>query len=109
MASQGRAVMRLLAVLLVAVVMYVGVPYLWQRAMVAKVDEISANQSNFPVGNAVEVNWDASANLVNAMHSTEINEEEMNRFEQIGAQSAVDQQMRQVQAAQDQAWAATHP
>jgi hypothetical protein len=32
----------------------------------------------------------------------------MKRFEQIGAQSAVDQQMRQIQQAQDQAWAATH-
>jgi hypothetical protein len=98
--------MRLLGVLIVALVMYVGLPYLWQRAMVAKVNEISANH---PVGSSVEVNWEASASLVNAMHSTEINQEEMNRFEQIGAQSAVDQQMRQVQAAQDQAWAATHP
>ena len=101
--------MRLLGVLVVALIMYVGVPYLWQRAMVAKVNEISTNQANFPVGNAIEVNWDAGQNLVNAMHSTEINEVEMNRFEQIGAQSAVDQQMRQVQAAQHQAWAATHP
>ena len=101
--------MRLIGVLFVALVMYVGVPYLWQRAMVAKVNEISANQAAFPVGNAIEVNWEAAANLTNAIHATEINEEEMNRFEQIGAQAAVDQQMRQVQAAQDQAWAATHP
>ena len=101
--------MRLIGVLFVALVMYVGVPYLWQRVMLAKVNEISANQAAFPVGNAIEVNWEASANLTNAIHATEINEEEMNRFEQIGAQAAVDQQMRQVQAAQDQAWAATHP
>ena len=101
--------MRLIGVLFVALVMYVGVPYLWQRAMVAKVNEISSNQAAFPVGNAIEVNWEAGANLTNAIHATEINEEEMNRSEQIGAQAAVDQQMRQVQAAQDQAWAATHP
>ena len=101
--------MRVLAVLIVGIVMYVGVPYLWQRAMVAKVNEISANQANFPVGNAVEVNWAASENLVNAMHATEINQEEMNRFEQVGAQAAADQAMRQAQAASDQAWVATHP
>src|SRR5262249_45203623 len=108
MAQRRRPVMRLLAILLAGVIMYVAVPYLWQRAMIAKVQEISANQENFPVGNAIEFNYVASENLVNAMHATEINQEEMNRFEQIGAQSAADQAMRQAQAAQDQAWAATH-
>jgi hypothetical protein len=100
--------MRFIAVLIMGVVMYVAVPMLWQRMMVAKVQEISANQSNFPVGNAVEVNWEASQNLVAGINGPMINQEEMNRFEQVGAQSAADQQMRQVQAAQDQAWAATH-
>lgn len=108
--------MRLLGVVVVALIMYVAVPYLWQRAMVAKVQEISANQAYFPAGNAafsaasgVEFNYEASENLVNAMHATEINEEEMNRFEQVGAQAAADDAMRRVQAAQDQAWAASHP
>jgi len=100
--------MRLLGVLVVGIIMYIAVPMLWRRAMVAKVNEISANQSNFPVGNAVEVNWEASQNLTNAIHATEINEEQMNEFEQVGARAAADQAMRQAQAAQDQAWAATH-
>jgi hypothetical protein len=100
--------MRLLGVLVVAIIMYVAVPMLWQRAMVAKVNEISANQSNFPVRNAVEINYEASQNLVNAISATQINEEQMNEFERVGAQGAADQAMRQAQAAQDQAWAATH-
>ena len=100
--------MRLLGVLVVAIIMYVAVPLLWQRTMVAKVNEISANNAAFPVGNAIEINYEASENLVNAMHSTEINEEEMNHFEQVGAQAAADDAMRQAQAAQDRAWAATH-
>jgi hypothetical protein len=100
--------MRLIAVIMLGVVMYFGVPYLWQRAMIAKVNEMSANSAEIPVGKPLEINYEASANLVNAIHSTEINEAEMKRFEQIGAQSAADQQMRQIQAAQDQAWAATH-
>jgi hypothetical protein len=99
--------MRLLAIIVLGVIMYVGVPMLWQRAMVAKVQEVSANQSNFPVGNAVEINYAASENLVNAMQP-QINEAEMKKFEQIGAQSAANDAMRRVQAAQDQAWAATH-
>ena len=100
--------MRLVAVLILGVVMYVAVPMLWQHAIVAKVNEMSANSAAIPVGKPVEFNYEASENLVNAMHSTEINEEEMNRFEQIGAQAAADDAMRQAQAAQDRAWAATH-
>ena len=100
--------MRLLGALVVAVIMYIAVPTLWQHAMVAKVNQISANNAAFPVGNAIEVNYEASENLMTAMHSTEINEEEMNRFEQVGAQAAADDAMRQAQAAQDRAWAATH-
>jgi hypothetical protein len=100
--------MRLLGVLIVAVIMYVAVPMLWQRAMVAKVNEISANQANFPMGNGVEVNFEASQNLVAGINDPQINEEEMNEFERVGTQAAADQAMRQAQAAQDQAWAATH-
>lgn len=100
--------MRVLGALVVGLIMYIGVPLLWQHAMVVKVNEISANGPGIPVGNAVEVNWEASQNLVNGITATQINEEEMKKFEQIGAQSAADEQMRRVQAAQDQAWAATH-
>ncbi|NUR45415.1 MAG: hypothetical protein HOP91_04545 [Sphingomonas sp.] len=100
--------MRLIAVLMIGAFMYVAVPMLWQRAIVAKVNEMSANSADMPVGNAVEFNYEASANLVNAIHATEINEEQMNEFEQVGAQAAADQAARQARAASDQAWAATH-
>ena len=100
--------MRLLGVLIAAAVIYFAVPLLWERAMVHRVAEISATRAGIPVGNAVEVNWAANENLMNGINSTLINQEEMNRFEQVGAQAAADEQMRQVQAAQDQAWKASH-
>jgi len=100
--------MRWIAVLLLGAVMYFGVPYLWQRAMVAKVKEMSANSADIPVGKPLEINFEASENLTNAIHATEINQEQMNEFERVGAQSAADDSMRQAQAAQDQAWRATH-
>lgn len=101
--------MRLLGALIVAIIMYVAVPLLWQRAMVAKVSEIAANQPDSPVGNAIEVNWAASQNLGAGINGSLINEEEMNRFEQVGAQSAADDAMRQAQQAQDMAYRAQHP
>lgn len=100
--------MRLLGVVILALVMYFAVPLLWQRAMVRKVSEISANGTGIPVGNAVEVNWDASQNLVAGINGSQINEEEMNEFARVGARAAADDAMRQAQAAQDRAWAATH-
>jgi uncharacterized iron-regulated membrane protein len=100
--------MRVLGALIVGIVMYIAVPLIWQHYMVQKVNEMSANSADIPVAQPIEFNYEASANLVNAIHGTEINEAEMNRMEQIGAQSAADQAMRQAQAAQDQAWAATH-
>ena len=100
--------MRLLGVLILALVMYFGVPLLWQHVMVRKVSEISASGTGIPVGNAVEVNWDQSQNLVAGINGSQINEEEMNEFAQVGARAAADDAVRQAQAAQDRAWAATH-
>jgi hypothetical protein len=100
--------MRLLGVLILALFMYFAVPLLWQHAMVKKVGEISANGTGIPAGNAIEVNWDASQNLVAGINGPQINEEQMNEFEQVGARAAADDAMRQAQAAQDRAWAATH-
>ena len=101
--------MRLLGPIVVAVIMYVAVPLLWQHYMVGKVNEMSAHGVGIPVGNAVEVNWAASENLMNGVAGSQINEEEMNKMAQIGAQAAADDAMRQAQAAQDRAWQATHP
>ena len=100
--------MRLIAALILAVVMYVAVPMLWQRAMVAKVKEISANQSNFPVSNeSVIANVD-TANLVAAINPPplDFNVEEAEAF---GAQAAADRQMRDISAAQDAAARAQYP
>lgn len=101
--------MRLLGAIVVAAIMYVAVPLLWEHYMVGKVNEMSAHGVGIPVGNAVEVNWSASENLIKGINGSQINEEEMNRMARIGAQAAADDAMRQAQAAQDRAWEATHP
>ena len=96
--------MRLLGVLVLAVLMYFAVPLLWQRAMVAKVQEISATSPDIPTGNAIApVDLNLTINAINPR--VEINTEE---YERIGVQSQADQAIRQAQAAQDQAWRATH-
>ena len=103
--------MRLIAVLILAAVMYFGVPYLWQRAMVAEVSRISADKSNFPDMNAMvtgipDSTFENGAALANALNPRiEINTEE---YEAIAVRSQADQAMRQSQAASDQAWRATH-
>jgi hypothetical protein len=101
--------MRVLGALVVGAIMYIAVPLLWQHYMVAKITEMTANSADIPVGKPIEVNFEASANLTNAINGPFINEEQMKEFERVGAQAAVDQQMQQVRAAQDQAWAASHP
>jgi hypothetical protein len=101
--------MRLLGAVVVAAIMYVAVPLLWQHMMIGKVNEMQAHGVGIPVGNAVEVNWAASQNLVAGVNGSLINEEEMNKFEQVGAQAAANDAMRQAQQAQDRAWQASHP
>jgi len=74
--------------------------------MVAKVNEISANPSNFPPANAVATNFAFDENVVNAVNPTiTIDTEE---YEQIAVQSQADDAMRQAQHAQDMAYDATH-
>ena len=99
--------MRWLGVLIVALIFYVAVPLLWQRAMVAEVNQISKEPSPIPTVSAVSA-FDANMTIdMNTMHpAVTINSEE---YERIGVQSQVDQQMHQVQAAQDAAYRAQHP
>lgn len=99
--------MRVIAVLVLAAAMYFGVPYLWTRAMIAQVNKVSSDPSAFPEMNAaVATNLTFDQNVINAVNPTvTINTEE---YENIAIQSQADQAMRQAQAAQDQAWAATH-
>lgn len=99
--------MRVLGALVVAAIMYVTVPYLWQREMAAKVEEISAKPPSFPIvaQPVAAANVDAN-NLVNAMYpQIDINTEE---YERLGVQSAADDAMRRAQDAQDSAWRASH-
>lgn len=96
--------MRLLGVVFVFVVMYVAVPYLWQRAMVAKVNEMSANQPE--IGNVVVTNFTYDENVINAINpAITINTEE---YEAIAVRSQADDAMRQARHAQDMAYDATH-
>jgi hypothetical protein len=98
--------MRLIGALIVAVVMYVAVPMLWQRAMLAEINRVSSNPSNFPVGNAVVTNFAFDGNVINAVNPTvTINTEE---YQRIAVQSQANDAMRQAQHAQDMAYDATH-
>jgi len=104
--------MRLIAVLILAAVMYFGVPYLWQRAMVAEVNRIAADKSNFPDMNAMvtgipDSTFENGAALANALNPPlNFNVEEAEAF---GAQAAADRQMRDIQAAQAAADRARYP
>jgi hypothetical protein len=96
--------MRWIAVLLLGAVMYFGVPYLWQRAMVHRVNEIAAEPPPIPVGNAVQpLDFNLTMNAINP--PVQINTEE---YEGVAIRAQADDAVRQAQAAQDQAWNATH-
>ena len=99
--------MRIVAVLILAVVMYFGVPYLWTRAMIAQVNKVASDPSYLPDMNAsVATNLTFDQNVMNAVNPTvTINTEE---YEAIAVRSQADDAMRQAQAAQDQAYQATH-
>src|SRR4029453_1765466 len=108
MARQRIAVMRYLAAVLVAAFMLMAVPYLWQRAMVAEGNRIAAEDPAFNFAGPGETNFNSAeiGNITAAINpGVEINTEE---YESLAVQSQADQATRQAQAAQDQAWAATH-
>jgi len=99
--------MRLIAVLILGVVMYFGVPYIWARAMIAQVNKVSSDPSYLPdMNTAVATNLTFDQNAFNAINPpVTINTEE---YEAIAVRSQADDAMRQAQAAQDQAYRATH-
>jgi hypothetical protein len=99
--------MRLIAVLILGVVMYFGVPYIWARAMIAQVNKVSSDPSYLPDMNAsVATNFTFDQNAFNAVNpAVTINTEE---YEAIAVRSQADDAMRQAQHAQDQAYDATH-
>jgi hypothetical protein len=99
--------MRLLGALVVGLIMYFAVPLLWQRAMVHRVAEIEKGPPPFPISATVRAPAADTSNMINAMQP-EINEAEINDMEQIGARAAADEAMQRAQAAQDQAWRASH-
>lgn len=99
--------MRLIGVLILATVMYFGVPYLWTRAMISQVNKVASDPSYLPDMNAaVATNLTFDQNAFNAINPTvTINTEE---YEAIAVRSQADDAMRQAQRAQDQAYDATH-
>jgi flagellar basal body-associated protein FliL len=98
--------MRNLVALLLAVVMLLGVPWLWQRAMVAEVNRVANEEPVFVASEPITTNFNsAEIGNITITPPLEINTEE---YEALAVQSYADQAMRQAQAAQDQAWAATH-
>jgi hypothetical protein len=99
--------MRLIGVLILAAVMYFGVPYLWTRAMISQVNKVSSDPSYLPDMNAaVATNLTFDQNAFNAVNPTvTINTGE---YEAIAVRSQADDAMRQAQRAQDQAYDATH-
>jgi hypothetical protein len=98
--------MRYIVALGLAVIMLVVVPRLWQQAMIDEVNRISTEEPVFVASEPITTNFN-SAEIGNITMGppVEINTEE---YEAIAVRSQADQAMRQAQAAQDQAWAATH-
>jgi hypothetical protein len=90
--------MRLLGVLVVAIIMYVAAPMLWQHAATAKVEQTTEAPPIVP-----------SAPAVATVDTTDINpitpelDRDARQDQQIAIQSQAEQQMRQLQSAQDQA------
>ena len=96
--------MRVLGALVVGLIMYIGVPLLWQHLMVAKVVEMEKGPPPIPVSAPIAT---VDSNLMlNGITPVNIDTAE---YEKIAVQSQADQAMRQAQQAQDQAWAASHP
>ena len=91
--------MRLLGALVVAITMYIAVPMLWQRAMVHRVDEMSAGPSPIPVGNSIgPVD---TGNMAAAINPPVVIDTK--KYEQIAVQSQVDEAIRRSEHAQDMA------
>jgi hypothetical protein len=107
MGYRRMAVMRVIAVLILGVVMYFGVPYIWARAMIAQVNKVASDPSYLPdMNTSVATNLTFDQNAFNAVNPTvTINTEE---YEAIAVRSQADDAMRQAQRAQDQAYDATH-
>jgi hypothetical protein len=70
--------MRVIAVLILGVVMYFGVPYIWARAMIAQVNKVASDPSYLPdMHTSVATNLTFDQNAFNAVNPTvTINTEE---------------------------------
>lgn len=97
--------MRLLAVLVVALILYFGVPLLWERAMVHKVVEMEKGPPPFAMASEPIPTVDAS-NVINQINPPVVID--TRKYEAIAVQSQADEAMRRSEAAQDQARQATH-
>jgi hypothetical protein len=91
--------------LVLAAILYFAVPMLWERAMVHKVAEMEKGPPPFAVASEPIPTVDAS-NIVKQINPPIVIDTK--KYEAIAVQSQVDEAMRRSEAAQDQAWQATH-
>lgn len=97
--------MRLVGAFIVALVMYIAVPLIWQYEMVAKVKALSNQPPLIPATAAIpSIDTNLTMNAINSQVNIDTKD-----YQRIAIQSQVDEQMRQVEAAQDRAWQASHP
>lgn len=97
--------MRLVGAFIVALVMYIAVPLIWQYEMVAKVKALSNQPQLIPATAAIpSIDTNLTMNAINSQVNIDTKD-----YQRIAIQSQVDEQMRQVEAAQDRAWQASHP
>jgi hypothetical protein len=108
MARGRRWLVRLLGVLILAIVMYVAVPRLWQHAIASKVESVQANQSFLPPEPDIDKQVDSADPSNIALNINPPVVIDTKKYEAIAVQSQADEAMRRSQAIQDQAWQATH-
>ena len=97
--------MRLVGAFIVALIMYIAVPLIWQYEMIAKIRALPSRPPLVPATAAIpSVDTNLTVNAINSQ--VKIDAED---YQRIALQSQVDEQMRQVEAAQDRAWQASHP
>jgi hypothetical protein len=90
--------MRYVIALLLAVVMLMVVPWLWQRAMIQAVNEVASGPSAIPVAEVSVSNFGDVGNVSAAINPPiDIDTKE---YEQRGVQSKVDETQREVRQAE---------
>jgi hypothetical protein len=92
--------MRYVLALLLAVVMLMVVPWLWQRAMMAEVNKIAAEDPVVLASEPITTSFNsAEIGNISAAMNPQVNTD-TEKYEQLGVQSKVDETQRQVRQAE---------